>query len=114
MVNARKKWIRYELELVKKYKEAGFKDAKTSRFASKMVDDLWVDIIEVWGFLPQAKNYKRNFGVWQTIDLIKWIKKKFKKWVPVIHIRLTEKRKAVVVLEQDDYFNLLKKLNDSD
>jgi len=41
MVNARKKWIRYELEVVKKYKEIWYENAKTSRFASKMTDDKW-------------------------------------------------------------------------
>jgi len=108
MVNARKKGIRYELEVVKKYKEVGFENAKTSRFASKMTDDKWVDIMEVWEYLPQCKNYKSNFSIKQAIDLLKWIKKEFKNWVPLIHVRITEKRKSVVVLDEQDFFNLLK------
>ena len=110
MVNARKKGIRYELEVVKRYKEIWYENAKTSRFASKMTDDKWVDIMEVDPYLPQCKNYKSNFSVKQAIDLIKRIKKEFKNWVPLIHVRITEKRKSVVVLDEQDFFNLLENL----
>ena len=107
MVNSRKKWIRYELEVRKKYIDVGFKQAKTSRFASRMTDDKWVDIVWVDPFLPQCKNYKSNFSVKQAIDLITWIKKEFKKWIPVIHCKITEKRKSVVIMDEKDFFILL-------
>ena len=113
MVNAKKKWNRYELEVMHKYKQAWFENAKTSRFASRITDDKWVDIVEVDPFLPQCKNYKSNFSVKQAIELIKWIKKEFKNGFPVIHCRITEKRKSVVVLDEQDFFNLLEKRDEN-
>jgi len=112
MVNSRRKGIRYELEVMHKYKQAWFKNAKTSRFASRITDDKWVDIVEVDPFLPQCKNYKSNFSVKQAIELLKRIKKQFKQWVPLVHCRLTEKRKSVVIIDENDFFTLLWKLNE--
>ena len=113
MVNAKKKWNRYELEVVHKYKQVWFENAKTARYANRIIDDKWVDIVEVDPFLPQCKNYKSNFSVKQTIELIKWIKKEFKNGCPIIHCRITEKRKSVVILDEKDFFNLLDKRNEN-
>lgn len=107
MVNARKKGIRYELETIKKYKKVGYLEAKSSRLASKLTDDKGVDIVEVWNYLPQCKNYQKNYSVGQTMELIKGIRKNFKEWIPIIHVKLTEKRRAVVITEENIFFELL-------
>lgn len=112
MVNARTKWHNYERDVRKKYIEAWWEDCVTSRYASKLTDDKWVDLINTEPFLPQCKNYSKNFSIWQAIDLIRWIKKNFHDWIPVIHIKLTSKRKSVVVINEDDFFKLINKNNE--
>ena len=50
----------FEREIVKLYKEIGFKEAVTCRYASRMMDDLKVDICQVDPLYNQCKDTQKN------------------------------------------------------
>lgn len=56
----RRKGHDYERELVKDFKNLGFKNCVTSRYGSKMLDDQGIDLMYTGDFAVQAKCYSRN------------------------------------------------------
>ena len=54
-INAKAKGSAYERKLAKEFRDFGFEDCKTSRFESKMLDDLGVDLTHTGFFNVQAK-----------------------------------------------------------
>lgn len=60
----------WEREIVRDLKELGYKDAVTSRYASKMMDDKGVDILGVGGYAIQCKNLSQNINIPQVMNRI--------------------------------------------
>jgi hypothetical protein len=54
--------------LVKKFKELGWEEAVTSRYASKMMDDAKVDLCNTEPFYIQAKCVKRAPNIRAILD----------------------------------------------
>lgn len=54
--NNRRRGCNYERDLAKLFRELGWNSCKTSRYASKMLDDLKVDLVSTSPFQVQAKN----------------------------------------------------------
>ena len=65
---SRRKGHAYERELVKKFKELGWEDAVTSRYASKMMDDMKVDLVNTEPFYVQCKCTKRAPNIRQILQ----------------------------------------------
>ena len=59
-VNSRQVGHAYERELRKRFIELGWEDCQTSRFASKMMDDMGVDFVETPPLHVQAKRTKNQ------------------------------------------------------
>lgn len=55
MINSRKKGVVYEQYLARKFRENGYPECLTSRFESKRIDDVGVDLCYTGNWLVQAK-----------------------------------------------------------
>lgn len=64
LVNSRTKGNSYERQ-VRKELEKFFPDVLTSRFASKMMDDVGVDLVECEPIYPQCKNLASSLNIWR-------------------------------------------------
>jgi len=116
----RRKGHNFERYLAKKFREiAGFTFCKTSRQASRLLDDSKVDL----AFIPynvQAKAVIRNLNyhdIFESMDNA--LKKNYPPTDPqinlpkiIFHKRGRKKYQSLVILEEEEFFNLLKKLNE--
>ena len=59
MINSRNKGNAYERKLAKMFREFGFENCRTSRYESKMLDDMKVDLTNTGIFNIQAKAVER-------------------------------------------------------
>lgn len=57
--NNRRKGCQYERDLARLFREMGWVNCETSRYASKKLDDLKVDLTETFPFQVQAKSVQR-------------------------------------------------------
>tara|TARA_R100001510_G_C7529952_1_gene121815 strand:- start:150 stop:497 length:348 start_codon:yes stop_codon:yes gene_type:complete len=64
---SRRKGHEYEREIVKRFNELGWDKAVTSRYASKMMDDLKVDLCNTEPFYIQCKCTKRAPNIRQIL-----------------------------------------------
>jgi hypothetical protein len=63
-MNVRKKGHNYELLIIKELKQMGFDSAKSSRLASKLLDNCKVDIADIPFYIQCKSGYKtKNFNV---------------------------------------------------
>ena len=106
MINSKKKWNRYELDVRKKYIEVWFKDCQTSRYANRKRDDEKVDLVETWPFNVQCKSYK-NLSVGQVIQVLKQMPKDGN--INIVHTKITWKW-ACVILSEKDWMKIVKEI----
>jgi len=104
MVNSKKKWNKYELDVRKKYNDIWFK-SETSRYANRKRDDEKVDLVWTWKLNVQCKHYK-TFSVSKAIWTIKEMPEEKDK-INIAHIKITNKW-AVVIISEDDWIKLVK------
>lgn len=117
---SRDKGHRKERELAKVFRDIGFKDCKTSRQASRLLDDSKVDL---WGipFNVQVKSgYQRGINY---SKLFEEITEKLKENFPtndlqifypkmIIHSKGRKENEKFVIMQQNEFFKLIEKLND--
>jgi hypothetical protein len=112
----RNKGNSYERLIAKKFRELGFEFAKTSRQASRLLDDSKVDIAFV-PYLPQCKKgYPKGLNY---TNIIKEIKESIKKNFPpddkvhglpclIFHDKGRTSEDKLVIMEEDSFWKLIK------
>ena len=98
MINSKKKWNKYELDVRKMYIWLWY-DVETSRFANRKRDNEKVDLIWTWYINVQCKHYK-NLSVWNIINILKEMPKEKDK-LNIIHAKITWKWSVVIMNEKD-------------
>lgn len=117
--NNRRKGHFLETSTAKKYRDIGFTFAKTSRQASRLLDDSKVDIAFVPYNTQCKKGYKKGLNY---TNIILEMKECLKKNFPpddivhtypcvIIHDKDRKKEDKLVIIEEDTWWNLLKQLN---
>lgn len=118
MVNARDKGNTYERKIMNELKELWFKDCKTSRYASKMLDDMKVDLTNTWDYNIQCKSVEalnlrdcikiiHSMPNDNKINVIFW-KKKFKK-LQFKEIKQQDFMWEYVIIKKKDFYNIMQK-----
>ncbi len=105
----RRKGHAYERELVKKFKELGWEEAVTSRYASKMMDDMKVDLVNTEPFYVQAKCTKRAPNVRKILEEMPDTSN-----YNVITWKVPKDNDQYVMMELKDFFELLEMLKKND
>ena len=99
---SRRKGHSYERDLAKKFRDLGY-DCTTSRFTSRALDAMGVDLCGVTGFNIQAKNVERLGGLHPILASM-----------PTEGINLVFHKRtrqgSVVAMSEEDFFVLLKLL----
>jgi hypothetical protein len=113
----RTKGHNYERLWVKRYKEVGFPYCKTSRMASKLLDDSKVDL----AFIPYNHQCKKVIANINYFTLMKDIKEALHKNYPPNDKQLEHpiiishdkgKGEELVIMHCPTYLNLLKEINE--
>lgn len=120
-IYSRRKGHNAERQRVLKFIKLGFDKCKTSRYASRILDDSKVDL----AFIPynvQMKAVKSAISyqkIFEEMDTL--LKENFPESDPVssnpsviIHDRGRKKTQKFVVMMEDDWFNLIEKLHVKD
>jgi len=102
MINSKKKWNKYELDVRKMYKSLGY-NTETSRYANRKKDDEKVDLVNTWFVNVQCKHYK-NLSVWKVVEVLKEMPRDEK--LNIVHAKITNKW-SVVILNEKDWIHLL-------
>ena len=116
----RTKGHNYERYLMKIFKEMGFTFCKTSRNASKLLDDSKVDL----AFIPynvQAKsvvasiNYTNLFNEMESSLTGNFPPNDPQRYYPkiIFHKRGKNKYDKLVIMQQEEFINILKELEDA-
>lgn len=88
----------FERDCVKRWREI-YNDAMSARAGDRSKDSIGIDIINTGEWSPQCKR-KRKFSVYKLIEEVQ-------EGTPILHIR-GDNKKGLVVLYEDDFFNLLR------
>ena len=105
MVNGRNKGNSYERQLAKEFREFGFEDCKTSRYESKMLDDMKVDLTNTGIFNVQAKAVER---LSPTYHEILSSMPKDTNYNVIFHKR--NRKGEVVVMTKEDFYEIMEML----
>lgn len=99
--SARVKGHTFERDIAKKFRDAGWPECETSRFASKKMDDLKVDLVETHPFYVQCKAVE-NLGPVHNV---------LAEMPKTHHINLVFHKKArqgsIVAMSEDDFWKLI-------
>ena len=102
--NGRNKGNSYERKLAKEWREFGF-ETKTSRYESKMLDDMKVDLTNTGFFNIQAKAVERlSPSYHEILDSMP----KDNNYNVIFHKR--NRKGEVVVMTKDDFYELVQML----
>lgn len=102
--NGRNKGNSYERKLAKEWRELGF-ETKTSRYESKMLDDMKVDLTNTGFFNVQAKAVERlSPSYHEILDSMP----KDNNYNVIFHKR--NRKGEVVVMTKDDFYELVQML----
>ena len=102
--NGRNKGNSYERKLAKEWREFGFK-TKTSRYESKMLDDMKVDLTNTGFFNVQAKAVERlSPSYHEILDSMP----KDNNYNVIFHKR--NRKGEVVVMTKEDFYELVQML----
>ena len=104
-INAKNKGSAYERKLAKEFREYGFEDCKTSRFESKMLDDLGVDLTNTGFFNVQAKAVER-LGCYH--DILASMPQNDNNYNTIFHKR--NRKGEVVVMTKEDFYEIMEML----
>lgn len=113
----RDKGNRYERKLRNEFKDLGFEYCRTSRQASRLLDNCKSDL----AFLPfhvQAKSVKKNVNYKQIFDQMEnLIKDSFppeseerNKPIYIFHKKSRKKNDETVTMKKEDFMNLIKQI----
>ena len=105
MKNGRNKGNSYERKLAKEFREMGFSDCKTSRYESKMLDDMKVDLTNTGFFNVQAKAVERLSPTYH--EIIKSMPKD-SNYNVIFHKK--NHKGEVVVMSKDDFYEIVEML----
>lgn len=105
MPNGRNKGNAYERKLAKEFRELGFVNCKTSRYESKMLDDLKVDLTNTGFFNVQAKAVERLSPTHH--DILESMPKD-SNYNVIFHKR--NRKGDIVVMSKDDFYELVQML----
>ena len=105
MPHSKNKGSAYERKLAKEWREFGFSDCKTSRFESKMLDDLGVDLTNTGIFNIQAKAVERLSPSYHEILASM---PKDNNYNLIFHKR--NRKGDVVVMTKEDFYDILQML----
>lgn len=103
-VNSRNKGTSYERKLAKEWREFGF-NTKTSRYESKMLDDMKVDLTNTGIFNIQAKAVERLSPSYH--DILDSMPKD-NNYNCIFHKR--NRKGEVVVMTKDDFYDIVQML----
>jgi len=102
----RDKGHRYERLLAEEFRELGFDKCKTSRYASRMLDDAKVDLYGTEPYNVQAKAYDSNQPNFRNIlDEMP----KDDNYNVVFH--KVKRKEDIVVMKKSDFYALIKHLH---
>lgn len=104
-ISARCKGHGYERTVAKLFKELGFVNCQTSRFASRMMDDMKVDLVNLDKLYIQCKAVERLGSYHDILDSMPKHKGKYNL---VFHKKV--RRGTVVAMSQDHFIELLKEM----
>lgn len=106
-INSKQKGKNYELEIVHKLREYGYKEARrTSQFCGKSGDAS--DVIGLPGIHIECKHYKTQQFNYDWLDQAIADSKAKEEVIPAVFHR-TDQRDTVVTLRLDDFMTLYKK-----
>lgn len=106
--NNRRKGCDYERDLAKLFRDLGWSDCETSRYASRKWDDLKVDLVETWPFHVQAKNVQNlpsPHGILKSMPKIEG------RYNVIFNKKL--RQGEVVIMSKDDFVHIVKLLKDN-
>lgn len=103
-MNQRVKGHAYERKLAKEFRDLGWIDCKTSRYESRMIDDLKVDLTNTKPFNIQAKAVERLGSYHKILDEMP----KDTNYNLIFHKR--NNKGEVVVMSKDDFYELVNML----
>jgi len=107
MKNNRRKGCQYERDLAKLFRELGWIDCKTSRYESRMWDDLKVDLTNTSPLQIQAKSTQVLANPFKTLDSMPQTEGKYN---VIFNKRLQQGE--IVILRKEDFIKMLKLLID--
>lgn len=105
MPNGRNKGNSYERKLAEEFRSMGFSKCKTSRYESKMLDDMKVDLTNTGFFNVQAKAVERLSPGYH--DILKSMPKDTN-YNLVFHKR--NRKGDVVVMSKEDFYEIVEML----
>jgi hypothetical protein len=100
--SARVKGHTFERDIAQKFRDLGWTDCETSRFASKKMDDLKVDLVETPPFYVQCKAVE-NLGPIQNV----LAEMPQGKMINIVFHKKSRKG-TIVAMTEDDFWKLLK------
>ena len=106
-INGRVKGHQYERQLAALFRELGFTDCATSRYCSKQLDDMKVDLANTGPFFLQAKAVEKLGSIHDILESMP----KNGKTNLVFHKR--NRKGTVVSMKQEDFIKILKILIDN-
>ncbi len=109
IINARKKGIGYELDIIKKLKPI-YPNAVSSRSESKSLDDRKVDICYTGVWRVQCKAVEALGSSHQTLAEMEKAKLNFEEGISVVFHKRNNKG-TVVSLQLDDFMNIIKTID---
>ena len=98
----RRKGHDYERQIRREYKELGWSNCETSRYASKMMDDMKVDLVNTEPFYIQCKCTKRAPNIRQILNDMPYTSN-----YNVITWKVPRDNDQYVMMNLDDFFELL-------
>ena len=108
-INARSKGNSYERKLAQEFRELGFEDCKTSRYESKMLDDMKVDLTNTGFFNVQAKAVERLTPTYH--DILESMPKD-NNYNVIFHKR--NRKGETVTMSKDDFYDIVNMLQNSE
>lgn len=105
MPHSKNKGSAYERKLAIEFRGLGFEDCKTSRFESKMLDDLGVDLTNTGCFNVQAKAVERMTKSYH--DILSSMPRD-NNYNTIFHKR--NRKGEVVVMTKEDFYEILEML----
>ena len=104
-INSKQKGSAYERKLATEFRAFGFENCKTSRFESKMLDDLGVDLTHTGFFNVQAKAVER-LGSYH--DILASMPQDDNNYNNIFHKR--NRKGEVVVMTKEDFYDIMQML----
>ena len=104
-INSKQKGSAYERKLATEFRAFGFENCKTSRFESKMLDDLGVDLTHTGFFNVQAKAVER-LGSYH--DILASMPQDDNNYNTIFHKR--NRKGEVVVMTKEDFYDIMQML----